>query len=187
MGPDQTNALGALDWSRSIRILIQRTQLKGKWTGYGATRSRSLHKRGLDPVPFILSRPFSLFTLLSSLFSLLTPARLWTLTLTHSNQPRNSWFMAQKLHLVVLITNPLLEFTCISWNDVDLEISFADFEWFWFCSWFKSFLNDFACGFVDLQRLLFVVNLWIFHVFWKIRVSWFWTKTFRILYGFTSV
>jgi len=38
MDPDQANALGALDWSRSIRILIQRTVKRENGPGFGSTR-----------------------------------------------------------------------------------------------------------------------------------------------------
>ena len=71
---------------------------------------------------------------------------------------------------------------CRSWSFV------YGFERFWFlCFWFKSLSNEFVYGFVGLQRLIFVVNLGIFTVFWKILgFLWFWTKTLRILYGSTS-
>jgi len=50
--------------------LDQTLRIKGTWTGYGATRSRSLYIKDCDPVSLILSLTFSLFSFVpSSLFT----------------------------------------------------------------------------------------------------------------------
>ena len=59
MDPDQANAPGALDWSRSIRIWIQRSGERGDGPGLGSTRP-SIHIKGvLNPFP-LFSKSFSL-------------------------------------------------------------------------------------------------------------------------------
>ena len=64
--------------------------------------------------------------------------------------------------------NLLLEITCINGTDVDLEVLFTVSNGFGSCFLFKSLSNEFVYRFVGLQRLIFVVNLGIFTVFWKI-------------------
>jgi len=68
MDPDQTNAPGALDWSRSIRIWIKRLRVRREWVGFGSTRPRRVYKR--------VSTRFHSFPKTFSLSSLLLSAVL---------------------------------------------------------------------------------------------------------------
>jgi len=70
MDPDQTNTLGALDWSRSIRILIKRLEIEESGSGLGQP----------DPSTYIkgVLHPFSSFCVAFSLSSLLLSAVLST-------------------------------------------------------------------------------------------------------------
>ena len=181
MDLDLQNASGALDWSGSIRIKIQRTTTRKGGSG--------LNRPGLLAyIKGLRTGSPHFFPTFLSLLLFFTGRSLLTLNPNSFNPPRNAWFMAQKLCLIVLITNLLLEFSCIDLIDVDLEFSFADFERFWFSFWFKSFSKWFCmlirwfttvvtgCKSLNLSR--FLENF---------RVSWFRTKTLRIPYGFTSV
>jgi len=72
---------------------------------------------------------------------------------------------------------------CRSWSFVTVSNGFGS------CVFDSNlFQNAFVYGFVGLQRLIFVVNLGVFTVFWKfLGFLWFWTKTLRVLYGSTSM
>jgi len=127
----------------------------GEWVGFEPTRFTTLHKR-------LLNRFSSFFP--SSSFFLSSPpfGSLETLTLTSCILPRTCSSMAQKLRLIILNTNLLLESTCTDWNNVDLESSSADSVRFWFSFWVQIFfLYVFICWFVGLQRWINVVNLGI--------------------------
>jgi len=85
--------------------------------------------------------------------------------------------MLQSVHFVVLNTNPPLKFTCKLWIDVDLGKFFTVFKLFLF----KSFLHETFYGFVDLQRLIFVVDHGIFTVFKGfLGFHNFWMKFFEL-------
>jgi len=70
MDPDQTNAPGALDWSRSIRIWIKRLRVRREWVGFGSTRPRHVYKRGFKPVFIHFPKPFLFLLFFSPPFSL---------------------------------------------------------------------------------------------------------------------
>jgi len=113
---------------------------------------------------------FFIVSLSSSQSSLFSHRSLFfsdeTLTLVHPNPPRIRSNMLQSIHYIILNTNPPLKLTCALWIDVDLESFFHGFQTV-FVLLFKSFLNEIFYEFVDLQRLIFVVDRRIFTFFKK--------------------
>ena len=69
MDPDQANAPGALDWSRSIWIPINGWEGAEGGPGHGSTRPTYVYKRGFQPGSFIFNKRFSFFSSPSSPFS----------------------------------------------------------------------------------------------------------------------
>ena len=108
----------------------------GRWIGSEPTRSSALYKRFWPGfLSFFQKRSlFSSLLLRSSLF-------LYdeTLTLNRSNQPKNSWIMAQTFCSVVLSINLPLKITCINWINVDLGSCSRISNGFGSIFWFKSF------------------------------------------------
>jgi len=88
MDPNQTNAPGALDWSRSIRIWIKRPVKGGNGPGFGSTRPSACIKGLGTRIPLFLS-----FSSLST--SLLRRLVLWnpnpSLSQIHP-ETYDSWF-----------------------------------------------------------------------------------------------
>jgi len=131
MDPDQSNTPGALDWSRSIWILIQRTQLRGSGPG--------MERPGPEACIKALGTRFPSFPWVVSLSSssLLRRSHVSrTLNPNFSKLPRNSRFMAYFIRSSILIMNHSKENVFHRWNNVNPSFCRCKFKPFGFLVFF---------------------------------------------------
>jgi len=138
----------------------------GRWIGSEPTRSSALYKRFLTRIPSFLSFFLFLLSSPSPLFSLLrrknpNPSLL--------NSTQNLMIHSSKVspycsnHEYTVKNHMRPPNWCRSWILVTVSNGLGS------CIFDPNlFQNEFVYGFVGLQRLIFVVNLGIFTVFWKI-------------------